>query len=257
MSEFCGSRRHLKPARKEEGRIWCRVTLNTGARLYGMHRMYAHPPPPKKNPRPHTPTKDPVVQWHGENPECTFVNRVVGGLLKSSSAVFQYTHPGKIKRREVKLDPQVSPEEIMSRKVELGCKSWTSFASGHSSTAVQRTLSLWLCPARQLKEQLRSALVAGQWRGDTALTLPLFWRQSMVSPVFSGQYPRLSLHSLIPFPPVPVPNKQPCFCGRKATWSYNTITSNSRPTLFSFPILAVWTDQMCCCFICWVYAHNM
>ena len=28
--------------------------------------------------------------------------------------------PGKIKRREVELDPQVSPEEIMSREVELG-----------------------------------------------------------------------------------------------------------------------------------------
>ena len=27
--------------------------------------------------------------------------------------------PGEIKRREVELDPQVSPEEIMSREVEL------------------------------------------------------------------------------------------------------------------------------------------
>ena len=50
--------------------------------------------------------------------------------------------PGEIKRREVMLDPQVGPEEIMSREVELGCESWTSFASGCSSTAVQRTLSL-------------------------------------------------------------------------------------------------------------------
>ena len=31
--------------------------------------------------------------------------------------------PGEIKRREVELDPQVSPEEIMSREVELGCES--------------------------------------------------------------------------------------------------------------------------------------
>ena len=44
--------------------------------------------------------------------------------------------------REVELDPQVSPEEVMSREVELGCESWTSFASGCSSRAVQRTLSL-------------------------------------------------------------------------------------------------------------------
>ena len=50
--------------------------------------------------------------------------------------------PGEIKRREVELDPQVSAEETMSREVELGCESWTSFASGCSSTAVQRTLSL-------------------------------------------------------------------------------------------------------------------
>ena len=34
----------------------------------------------------------------------------------------------EIKRREVELDLQVSPEEIMSREVELGCESWTSFA---------------------------------------------------------------------------------------------------------------------------------
>ena len=52
--------------------------------------------------------------------------------------------PGEIERREVEveLDPHVGPEEIMSREVELGCESWTSFASGCSSTAVQRTLSL-------------------------------------------------------------------------------------------------------------------
>ena len=48
--------------------------------------------------------------------------------------------PGEIKRREVELDPQVSPEEIMSREVELGCESWTSFASfaslQHSATDI-------------------------------------------------------------------------------------------------------------------------
>ena len=29
----------------------------------------------------------------------------------------------------MELDSEVSPEEIMSREVELGCESWTSFAS--------------------------------------------------------------------------------------------------------------------------------
>ena len=37
---------------------------------------------------------------------------------------------------------KLSPKEIMRREVELGCESWTSFASSCSSTAVQRTLSL-------------------------------------------------------------------------------------------------------------------
>ena len=54
--------------------------------------------------------------------------------------------PGEIKRREVELDPQVSPEETMSREVELGCQSWTSFASGIvpvtlPSTAVETAIA--------------------------------------------------------------------------------------------------------------------
>ena len=36
---------------------------------------------------------------------------------------------GEIKRREVELDPQESPEEIKSREVELGSESWTSSVS--------------------------------------------------------------------------------------------------------------------------------
>ena len=31
--------------------------------------------------------------------------------------------PGEIKRREVELDPQVSPEEVKSREVELGWRA--------------------------------------------------------------------------------------------------------------------------------------
>ena len=59
------------------------------------------------------------------------------------------------------------------------------------------------CPAQHLKQQLHSALVAVQWQGDTALTLPLFWRQSTVSPVFFRWYPWSILHSLVLFPPPP------------------------------------------------------
>ena len=54
----------------------------------------------------------------------------------------KYKVPGEIKRREVELDLQVGPEEIMSREVELGCEGWTSFALNCFSAAVQRMLSL-------------------------------------------------------------------------------------------------------------------
>ena len=76
------------------------------------------------------------VPAHGLGGSTEHINRFV------DVGVTQFRAPGEIKRREVELDPQVSPEQIMSREVELGCESWTSFASGCSSTAVQRTLSL-------------------------------------------------------------------------------------------------------------------
>ena len=66
----------------------------------------------------------------------------------------------------------------------------------------------------QLKQQLRSAQVAGQWRGGTALILPLFWRRSTVSPVFFGRYPRSSLHSFVPFPLL----RSWCFTSMEARW---------------------------------------
>ena len=49
--------------------------------------------------------------------------------------------PGEIKRREVELDPQVSPEEIMSRKVELGYESWTFLLVTLPSTADETAIA--------------------------------------------------------------------------------------------------------------------
>ena len=40
-----------------------------------------------------------------------------------------FAGPGKMMRREVVLEPQVSPEEIKSNEVQLGSESCTSFAS--------------------------------------------------------------------------------------------------------------------------------
>ena len=52
-----------------------------------------------------------------------------GGELDSHKVRFSFAGPGEIKRREVVLDPQESPEEIKSREMELGSESWTSFGS--------------------------------------------------------------------------------------------------------------------------------
>ena len=76
------------------------------------------------------------------------------------------------------LDPVVSPEELMSREVELGSKSWTFKLLLNSGATDIVLVTL------QLKQQLRGTLVAAQWRGDTALTLPLFWRRFSASSVF-------------------------------------------------------------------------
>ena len=81
-------------------------------------------------------------------------------------------------------------------------------------------LGVWnghcLCDSVQAARQLTWTAIAqctsrcaGQWRRDTALTLPLFWRRSTA---FFWRYSLLR-------PPVPVPNKPPRFCGRKAKWS--------------------------------------
>ena len=103
--------------------------------------------------------------------------------------------------------------------MELGCESWTSFASGCSSTAVQRTLSLWLCPSTAVETAV--AQCTSRWamaRGHRLNTSTVL-AATTVSPVFFGRYPRSSLHSFVP-PPVPVPNKPSRFCGRKAKWTH-------------------------------------
>ena len=114
----------------------------------------------------------------------------------SRRKLVSFAGPGEIKRREVVLDPQESPDEIKRREVELGSESWTSFAS-----VVTQQRSNGHCPcdcsAHQLKQQLYTSCCA------LAEPLTLF----------------LPLPPPLP-PSVPVPNKPPLFCGRKATCLY-------------------------------------
>ena len=139
--------------------------------------------------------------------------------------------PGEIKRsRDLRGGRWSWTFELAQKRSLVGRWSWAEKVGLLSLRVVQvvrqqQCNGHCLCDSaqtQQLKEQLRSAQVAGQWRGDTALTLPLFWRRSTVSPVSFGRYPRSSLHSFVPSsppppPPVPVPNKPPRFRTRKAT----------------------------------------
>ena len=94
----------------------------------------------------------------------------------------------------------------MSREVELGCESWTSFASSCpscSSTAVQRTLSLWLCPSTVVETAIaqctsRWAMARGH-RLNTSIVLAavhglsgLFRAVSAVEPSLFRPLPPLS-----------------------------------------------------------------
>ena len=49
--------------------------------------------------------------------------REVSRLDSHEEVRLSFAGPGEIKRREVVLDPHVSPEEIKSREVELGSES--------------------------------------------------------------------------------------------------------------------------------------
>ena len=95
----------------------------------------------------------------------------------------------------------------MSREVELGWASWTSFASSCpscSSTAVQRTLSLWLCPSMAVETAVVQctscwAMARGH-RLNTSVVLAavhglsgLFRAVSAVEPSFFRPLPPLSL----------------------------------------------------------------
>ena len=97
----------------------------------------------------------------------------------------------------------LSPEEIMNREVEPGCESWTPFASGCSSTAVQRTLSLSLCPSTAAETAI--AQCTSRWamaRGhclNTSIVLAavhglsgLFRAVSPVEPSLFRPFPLLS-----------------------------------------------------------------
>ena len=130
-------------------------------------------------------------------------------LMKKLDA---FAGPGKIKRREMVLDPQVCPEKIKSREVELGLKVGLLllqlFPNGAAADIVCVTLFRIAAGTAFSWYSSCCAVPSGH-----CLDILLFWRRSTASLVFRVA-PVSSLHSF-PFPPiVPVPNRPPRLCGR-------------------------------------------
>ena len=152
----------------------------------------------------------------------------------------------------MELDPHVSPEKIMSSEVELGCESWTSFASSFSSTAVQRTLSLSLCPSTAVETAVaqctsRWAMARGH-RLNTSIVLAAVYG-------LSGLFRAVSTAGPFTLSPpshsVPVPNRPARLCGRKAT--LNHLRLFQRPTLACWAVPSIATPR-CVTASCSVWA---
>ena len=116
-----------------------------------------------------------------------------------------FAGPGENKWREVVLNPQVRPEEIKSREVELGLRVGLLllqlFPKGGATDIVFVTL---FCIA--VGQHLRGAVVNAQCRTDTALTFCCSGGGPR-PPSSSGLAPVSMFHSSVPlFPLVPVPN---------------------------------------------------
>ena len=117
-----------------------------------------------------------------------------------------FAGPGEIKRREVVLDPQVSPEEIKSREVELSSESWTSFAS-----VVSQQLCCGHCLCDSAPHSSRDSNCVVQVAAGGGSTASSVFRVGAAGRAF------------ILSPPTPVPNRPPHLCGRKAKCLLSTL----------------------------------
>ena len=99
----------------------------------------------------------------------------------------------------MELVPQVCPEEIMSREVELGCESWTAFAS----SCQQQRNGHCLCDCPSTEVETAIAQCASRWarghRLNTSIVLAavhglsgLFREVSAVEPSLCRPLPTLS-----------------------------------------------------------------
>ena len=110
----------------------------------------------------------------------------------------------------MELDLQVSPEEIMSRGVELGCKRWTSFRFESFLNSSATDIVLVTLPSTAVETAIaqctsRCAMARGH-RLNTSIVLAAVHGLSGLFRAVAAVEPSLS-RPLPPPSPVPVPSK--------------------------------------------------
>ena len=148
----------------------------------------------------------------------------------------------------------------MSREVELGYESWTSFASSCSSTASARTLSLWLRPSTAV--ETATAQCTSRWamarghRLNTSIVLAAVHDLSSLFQAVSAVESSLFRPPPPPPPPVPTSNKPPCICGRKAKRSLYGQRPPCPPLAHSIPQWA-YRLKSPLLWACWIYISTL
>ena len=104
----------------------------------------------------------------------------------------------------MELDPQVSPEEIMSREVELGCESWTSFASSCSATGIVLATLPGTAVETAIAQCTSRWAMARRHRLNTSIVLAAVHGLSGLFRAVSAVEPSL-FRPLTPLPPCPRP----------------------------------------------------
>ena len=126
------------------------------------------------------------------------------GKLDSHEEIDAFAGPSERKRKEVVLDPQVSPEEIESRDVELGFKVGLLllqlFPNGGATDIVFVTLFSTAVGTATAWYTSCCAMPSGH-----CLNILLFWRRSTASLVFRVGACLESSLFFFPHPPCPRP----------------------------------------------------
>ena len=136
----------------------------------------------------------------------------------------------------MELDPQVSPEEIMTQGGGAGLRKLDVFRFGLFLNSSATDIVLVTLPSTAVETAI--ARCTSRWamaRGQiTALTLPLFWRRSTVSSVFFRAVTAVEPSFFLPPPPLRSLPRSPTLISHLASVDVKQ-NGRSRRILFFYP----------------------